>query len=258
LCLHLKSCVNTSTSFIFSYLAFPHTVSAISFFKGVDIARNDFQIKVDAATGADNKVDILGRFTRPVLLHYEGNFEEITIIFKPLGVNRFIKDDLLSVAPSYSQLYHNEEWLKFSELLFSVSNPIEELEKFLLSCFYDRLALKKIETALACFENPATDFSVPDVAALLCMNLKSFQRLFTKHMSCSPSDYKRIARFRNSMHSKLYSTEMKSLTSICYENNYSDQSYFIKEFKKLTSQNPKKFFKAVQVLDQDKLIWELL
>jgi AraC-like DNA-binding protein len=77
-------------------------------------------------------------------------------------------------------------------------------------------------------------------------------------MSCSPSDYKRIARFRNSLNAKIYSKDIKSLTSICHENNYFDQSYFIKEFKKLANQNPKKFFKAVKVLDQDKVIWELL
>jgi AraC-like DNA-binding protein len=242
----------------FSYLAFPHIVSAITFFKGVDISRQDFQINVTGNPHAENKIDILGRYTRPVQLQYSGDFGEITIIFKPLGVNRFIAEDLATVAPSYSQLFHNDEWLAFSHRLFNAANPLEELEHFLLGRLKEKVAFKKVAAALSCFENAEEDFSVAAVAAQLDMNLKSFQRLFTKHMSCSPSDYKRIARFRNSLNSKIHSKQVKSLTSISYENNYFDQSYFIKEFKKLTSQNPKKFFKAVKVLNHDKVVWELL
>jgi AraC-like DNA-binding protein len=242
----------------FSYLAFPHTVSAITFFKGVDISRQDYQIHVTSNPHAENKIDILGRFTRPVELQYSGDFDEITIIFKPLGVNRFIAEDLATVAPSYSQLFYNGEWHAFSDQLFNASLPIEELEQFLLARLKDRPVFKKIHTALDCFENREEDLSVAAVAALLDMNLKSFQRLFTKHMSCTPSDYKRIARFRNSLNSKIHAKQVKSLTSISHENNYFDQSYFIKEFKKLTNQNPKKFFKAVKVLNHEKLVWELL
>ena len=207
---------------------------------------------------AGNVVDILGRFTRPVHLIYDGNFEEITIIFKPLGVNRFIQDNFLHVAPSYSQLFQNDAWVSFSELLFSEPNPIEKLEVFLLAQLNDQPIFNTIEIALRCFEDPAEDFTVPAVAALLGLNLKSFQRLFTKHMGCSPSNYKKIARFRNSTNSKIYSKQVKSLTTICHENNYFDQSYFIKQFKTLTHQNPKKFFKTVRVLDTDKVMWKLL
>lgn len=242
----------------FSYLAFPHTSSAISFFKGVDISRENFQIRVESNPHAANKVDILGRYTQPVQLLYNGDFDEITIIFKPLGVNRFITGDLANIAPAYSQLFLDPAWVSFSEILFNATKPIEELERFLLARLTDRPEFKLIEKALAFFEDPEEELSVTAVAALLEMNLKSFQRLFTKHMSCTPSDYKRIARFRNSLHSKFHSKQVKSLTSISHENNYFDQSYFIKEFKKLTSQNPKKFFKAVKVLNQDKVIWELL
>ena len=148
--------------------------------------------------------------------------------------------------------------MSFSNQLFNSLNAVEELEEFLLARLKDLPVFKKIQTALDFFENAEEDLSVAAVAALVGMNLKSFQRLFTKHMSCSPSDYKRIARFRNSLDSKIHSKQVKSLTSISHENNYFDQSYFIKEFKKLTNQNPKKFFKAVKVLNHDKVVWELL
>jgi AraC-like DNA-binding protein len=76
-------------------------------------------------------------------------------------------------------------------------------------------------------------------------------------MACSPAQYKRIARFRNALQSGIKEGELKSLTRISYDNNYFDQSYFIKEFKRLTNLNPKKFFRQVSVLDDDKIIWEI-
>jgi len=108
------------------------------------------------------------------------------------------------------------------------------------------------------FENIQEDFSVAEVAEKLGKNLKTFQRSFKKMMACSPSDYKRIARFRNSLKSKFQSKEIKSLTDITYESNYSDQSYFIREFKKLTNQNPKLFFREASLIDGDKIVWEIL
>ena len=77
-------------------------------------------------------------------------------------------------------------------------------------------------------------------------------------MACSPTEYKRIARFRNALQAGIMEKEIKSLTRISYDNNYFDQSYFIKEFKRLTGLNPKKFFRQVTLLDDDKIVWEII
>lgn len=76
-------------------------------------------------------------------------------------------------------------------------------------------------------------------------------------MGCTALEYKRIARFRLALKTKILSKEVKSLTNVSYESNYYDQSYFIREFKKLTNLNPKKFFDAITVLDEQKIIWEI-
>lgn len=88
--------------------------------------------------------------------------------------------------------------------------------------------------------------------------MKTFQRHFTKHIGCSPIDYRRIIRFRNAIEAKLNAKELKSITDITFENNYFDQSHFIKEFKRLTTHNPKEFFKNLSQLDGEKIVWEIL
>jgi YesN/AraC family two-component response regulator len=76
-------------------------------------------------------------------------------------------------------------------------------------------------------------------------------------MGCSPVEYRRICRFRSSLTNKLNSSQVKNLTEITYEEGYYDQSYFIKEFRKITNHNPKDFFKSTSKVDGDKIIWEI-
>ena len=249
---------NTDKTVKFSHLAFPHTNTAISFFKGVSITRNEFVITIESNSENNGHIEMLGKYTKPVVVHYEGGFEEIAIVFKALGANRFIQEDFHSVAPAFSQAYENTIWKKFAATLFDTENKIGAIEDFLLSQWREIPDLQKIEKALKCFGNKETDYSVAEVAEIAGYNLKSFQRHFTKHVGCSPAVYKRIARFRNSLNSKLFAKEFKSLTSITYENNYTDQSYFIREFNKLTNQNPGKFFRDISLADGEKIVWEIL
>ena len=242
------------------YLAFPHTNTGISFFKGALIQRGNFHVKIVEHQIAPEHVciEILGKYTQPVFVHYEGLIDEIAIIFKPLGVNRFIRDDLMKIASNFSQPFHNETWLQKAKSLFNANDRFEDLEAFLLSVFEEKKELQKLEESLALFENSMEDYSVAEVAERMKLNQKTFQRNFTKLVGCSPSDYKRIAKFRNALKSKFQSKEIKSLTSITYESNYSDQSYFIREFRKMTHQNPKYFFKEARLIDGGTIVWEIL
>jgi len=79
-----------------------------------------------------------------------------------------------------------------------------------------------------------------------------------KNITCTPSEYKRIARFRHSLKNRLLSKEIKSLTNLSYESGFYDQSYFIREYKKLTLLNPKEFFQTIAVLDENKMIWKIV
>jgi AraC-like DNA-binding protein len=245
----------------FSYIAFPHTNTGISFFSGVKIRRENYQVCIDADNSGANShsVEIVGKYTQPVFVHYKGCFEEISLIFKPLGANHFLSKPFGELAANYSQAIMLENWQEFAPLLFAEKNTndrIEKLEKFLLE------NLKEIDNsliykALTYLENFEENYSVEEVAVFLDMNLKTFQRFFVKNMACSPSEYKRIARFRYSVDSKVLSSEIKKLTHISYESNYYDQSYFIREFKKLTELNPKKFFEEITIMEEKKIIWKI-
>ena len=69
-------------------------------------------------------------------------------------------------------------------------------------------------------------------------------------MGKSPSEYRKIYRFRKSIIDK---EQVKSLTELSHENLFYDQSHFIKDFRKLTHKNPKSFFKKVNT--ETEVLW---
>ena len=225
--------------------------------KGALVQRQDWTLQVSENSTDSVHIEILGKYTTPVLLEYKGQLREISVIFKPLGINRFFKDNYFSLAPHFSQELMNAVWKKFGETLFCGDDDINKIESFLLSQFSDHPDISIIEMALRLLENSDEKMAISTIASEVGLNAKTFRRYFQKHMGCSPVEYRRIYRFRSSLTCKLNSAEWKNLTEITYEGGYYDQSYLIKEFRKITNHNPKDFFKSTSKVDGDKIIWEI-
>lgn len=242
---------------VFSYLAFPHYNTGLSFFKGAMVQRKNWNVQLSENPNIGVHIEILGKYTTPVFIEYKGKFREISIIFKPLGLNRFFKDNYLSIAPNFSQELTNSVWQHFGETMFSGEDDLNLLESFLLSQFNDNPELAIIENSLILLENGYEKIAISTIADKVGLNLKTFQRHFQKHLGCSPVEYRRIFRFRSSLTNKLNSNQLKNLTEITYEEGYYDQSYLIKEFRKITNHNPKDFFKSTSKVDGDKIIWKI-
>lgn len=240
-----------------SYLAFPHFNTGLSFIKGASVQRENWTLQISENRTDSVHIEILGKYTTPVLLEYKGKIREISVIFKPLGLNRFFKDNYLSLAPNFSQELVNDVWRKFGETLFSGDDDISKIESFLLAQFCDHFEYSNIEKALEFLQNTDEKMAISNIASAVGLNPRTFQRNFQKHLACSPVEYRRIYRFRSSLTNKLNSVEWKNLTDISYEGGYYDQSYLIKEFRKITNHNPKDFFKSTSKVDGDKIIWEI-
>ncbi|GHB40773.1 helix-turn-helix domain-containing protein [Mongoliitalea lutea] len=246
---------------VLSYVAFPHVNTCISLFKGVKIKREDLSLQISSKEDLKNEVsvEITGKYTQPFFVNYQGDFNEIAIIFKPLGVNHFLQDDLIEYAPDFSQALLLPHWHTLAEKLFleaDLFKRIELLESFLLENFstIDDFIMRKAMLLLEDFEK---DYTVQEVADLCGLTMKSLQRNFKRLLTCTPSEYKRIFKFRHSLSQDGFQGEIKKLTEIALESNYYDQSYFIREYKKLTGKSPKAFFKRISKLEGNKIIWEV-
>lgn len=244
-----------------SYIAFPHTNTAISFFKNTSITREGDNIHIQPIEqGVDTySVEILGKYTHPVFVHYNGGFNEIAIILKPLGVNHFFREEFHSLAPEIVQNLNEDAWLQFASTLYTspdFESQVSLLESFLLSLLW-KPALDTMYHAIEMLADTNTDYSIEEVAMAINMSVKTFQRHFLKHLACTPIDYKRIARFRHSLGTGLMAPELKKLTSIAYDSNYYDQSYFVREYRKLTNHSPKALYDSISVLDDNHIVWKI-
>lgn len=243
-----------------SYVSFPNKNTCISLFKGVEIKRGNLSAEISSSNIKKNEIsiEIVGKFTKPFYVSYNGFINEISIIFKPLGVNRFLRGDLVEYAPSPSQPLENPNWKLFAEELFKEENltkGIKFLECFLLENLseIDDGIVKK---AVLLIEDIESDYTIQEVADLCGVTTKFLQRNFRRILTCTPSQYKRIAKFRHSISKKISEKQLIKLTDLSYQSLYSDQSYFIREYKKLSGMSPKVFFKRVSVLADESIIWE--
>lgn len=243
-----------------SYIAFPHVYTGLSFFRDVSIIRGDHEIQIEAQeNGGSVNIEILGKYIKPVFVHYRGSFEEIAIIFKPLGINPFIRPNSRDLTKEFSQALDLEEWTQLAITLFTktaTADRIHILDEFLLANLL-KPTDNWLSMSLDLLEDHSSKLTIAEISRLLNMNLKTFQRHFLKNIGRTPSEYKRIARFRSSINTKLLSDELKSLTEITYAHEYYDQSYFIREFKKLTTLNPRSFFRSITILDRAGIIWAI-
>ena len=72
----------------------------------------------------------------------------------------------------------------------------------------------------------------------LFISQSPFEKRFRKVVGTSAKKFASIVRFNSVLDNM---NETKSLTEICYENNFFDQAHFIKDFKKFTGNTPENF-----------------
>ena len=68
----------------YTYVAFPHYNTGLSFFKGATIKRSQRSLEISDSTSVGLHIEILGKYTSPVLLEYNGLVREISIAFRLL------------------------------------------------------------------------------------------------------------------------------------------------------------------------------
>jgi len=254
-----------SNNFSTDYYAFPNVVVPLNIHKNVTCQINGHQVNVMGIKQKNYLMILNGRYEIPLHVQQKGQIDKVTIIFKPLGLNHFIKAPFIEVAQNPTQIFaewtKTESYLPFLEQFFSEQDNgkrISILEDYLLSIyqpFTEHLFLSDILNMLNDFDK---EVSIENIAKNFSLSSRTLDRLFKKHLGVSPISFRKIARFRHSLKNKMFNSKFNTLTKIGYESNFYDQSYFNKVYKNLTGQNPKAFFNSIEKLADDKLFFKFL
>lgn len=229
-----------------NYFAFPQRGSSMAFYQNATLEFQERSLHISKAKPNQYSAIILGKYLIPLHLNYKNLVPEVSINFTPTGLNYFFDKSFQEIAPENVQPLLDPEWIDMVKELFKPSSneqQIQVLENFLLQCIKNK-DLSIVEQSIALFQENI-QLKVSEIANSLDVSTRTITRNFEKHVGCTPSQYKRVIRFRSAIQNRFKPNQQHNLTQLCLLSEFYDSPHFTKEFKKLTHISPRHFFKQV-------------
>jgi AraC-like DNA-binding protein len=154
--------------------------------------------------------------------------------------NTCINPDLLSSKKISSQLSDT----------VSLNEQVKLIQAYIHTQVSNKYCGGVIEYAVSRILSSNGNISMRSLQEELQITEKSLERNFKAHVGISPKMFAGICRYQSSLQ-QLRSNQYLKLSDIAYENEYADQSHFIRSFKKYTGCSPFQFqkqFNDVSVL----------
>jgi len=242
------------------YLTFPSVNSIVSIAPYTRIIKSENKITAIHDTSAPLFSDLTCRFNKPILIEYEGSIKEITIYFKPLGLNALIDNDL----NVYSK--NNIPFIPFADFeetmlqIFKENDDLKmvaQLQKYLISKYkgFNHPFLTQI---LADFYDENNKLkSLAEIFSKYPISQKTIIHYFEQHLCKTPSGFRKILRFRKAL-SEYKKSNNQKFTELSNYLDFFDQSHMIREFKTLTGYSPKDFYRKLSQIENGEIKWMFL
>jgi AraC-like DNA-binding protein len=191
-------------------------------------------------------------------MRYSGATDEIVIYFKPLGINAFLEKNFKHYMTSF--------FVKFSPFddyraamtdIFSIDGDeprIAALENYWLSKHlgFEHPFLRRVVAEIL---RDGGASSINEIARRHGISRPTLNKHFDRHICTTPSQFKKIVRFRNAMKNHRQKIAAENLADISSGADYFDQSHMIKDFRTLTNHSPKTFFSKISTLEDGYINW---
>ena len=234
----------------FQYLTFPNNFFIVSANLGAHVELGEDCITVSHSGEDTVCADFVTRYTSPIEVRYKDVVPEVTIYFKPAGINHFVSEAHLlfkqGSALSFNPYPDYYPAMKSILTMQDRSCQMDALEQYWLSKFVKK-EMHRIEAILFDMES---DITISSIASKYNLSRQHFNVLFFKNIGKTPSEYRKIQRFRAAVSNKKGS---ENLTQLTYDNLFYDQSHMIKDFKKLTKIKPNSFFRDAETTKEN--VW---
>jgi AraC-like DNA-binding protein len=167
----------------------------------------------------------------------------ILVYFTETGFAHFAAHpvhELFNLSLSLEELFTKAEVEAVQEKLALATTDkhrIKTVEQFLLAQLRDLDADKLVIAAVKLIYETKGDIRIKELNEKLFISQSPFEKRFRKVVGTTPKKFASIVRFNT----VLNNLNAKTLTQICYENNFFDQAHFIKDFKRYTGDTPENF-----------------
>lgn len=187
---------------------------------------------------------LYGQTIEPIELKVKGPYKMIVFLLYPfatrilLDINpREINDacydlmqvksvDTKTIAASLSKINTDEQ-------VEVISNYILDLVKSSTSNIDNSIKL-----AVSTILKTKGTISISQLRNQLFITERTFERKFNKEVGVTPKQFAKIIQFNFSL-DQIKESDYTNFTTVAYENGFTDQSHFIRSFKKYTGGTPK-------------------
>jgi len=246
---------NSKSDLPVEYYTFPNNYSIVSVIENAEVLFLDNKGIIKEKKGNPLSSDLICHYKKPIKLRYEGTINELTFYFKPLGLNAFTDKSLCYYTNNFfSKFFPFDD---YANTMYQILNE----SKFEKKCeMIEDYWLSKLIGFHHPFLNELLldlkkDYSVTELAAKYNTSRQNITKQFESNLCKSPSDFKKIQRFREALKSHMNSKNKNNLTSLSYDMLFYDQSHLIKDFKSLTGLTPKNFFKNISSQENGEVNW---
>ena len=209
-----------------------------------------FQYKGQLASIKDNAINkltsagITGISDSYKIFKNSAGIGTILVYFTEIGFTHFASNpanELFNLSLALDDIFEKSKVSEVEEKLLSAASDkqrIRIVEQFLLAQLKDIQADKLIVEAVKIIYQSNGTIRIKELNEKLFISQSPFEKRFRKVVGTTPKKFASIVRF-HAVLDNLNNT--KSLTEICYENNFFDQAHFIKDFKEFTGDTPENF-----------------
>lgn len=221
------------------YKVFPSLGLVIGFqYKGqLATIKNNTETKLTSA-------GITGFTDRYKIFKNTADIGTVLVYFTEIGFTHFAShpaNELFNLSLSLNDIFDKNSIIEVEEKL-AIANTdklrIKVVEQFLAFQLKDIQTDKLIVEAVKLIYQSNGTIRVKELNEKLFISQSPFEKRFRTVVGTTAKKFASIVRFNSVLYNL---NESKTLTEICYENNFFDQAHFIKDFKQFTGDTPENF-----------------
>lgn len=244
-----------------TYLTFPNIYTMVSVNQNAALALESNRIAVTTDKHTRIAASIAANYTKPLLIEYAGEANEITTGFSPLGLNAFTVRPVSTFLTRAPITIHFCPFSDFENSMVDIFCAGDSISRVSAMEFYWLSKLKGFEHRFLyeAVEDLSgiggASVSIAALASKYGITQKTLIEHFTRYTGKTPSDFRKIVRFRKALDEQIVMETPHKLTEVTYLAQYFDQSHMIKDFKSLTGYTPGSFFKSLSAGHKGKISW---
>lgn len=197
---------------------------------------------------------VLGQITKPFFVQPTGYVNSFAVRFYPYGFANFVSLPIKKLANKETPLkllfgeMTSQELGRKIKRATDTKKRIKIVETFLLSKLKDKVTIDNIvKTTIDTMLLTKGSTPITSVLKNDLSKRRQFERKFFKKVGISPKKLSKVIRLQAAL-KMLLNRKSEKLTKVAYDNEYYDQSHFIKDFKDFTGTTPKDFLRDGKML----------